>query len=281
MKFKHQLILVGSIAGLVAISIIAYYKYIHTAIRPPVYHKDLSWNEVAHNPNSFIMHAGGAIDSIKYTNSREAVLQSISNGSKMIELDLAITSDNYIVAVHDWKHFRSIAGLVPKDEPMSLEEFRKQKIHDKYTPLTYIEIEEIFSNNPNLILVTDKISDYKIIVDNFSFIDRIYVEVFGMKDYQKALKAGIKYPMFSLSSHKHIDLVRQANIPLIVMHSKFMMEFEKEIQNLFDSGVCIYVYSSNDENFFKKYISHTITGVYTDFWVINKGNSSEKNGKTY
>jgi hypothetical protein len=34
-----------------------------------------------------IMHAGGAIDGVKYTNSVESVLKSIANRERLIELD--------------------------------------------------------------------------------------------------------------------------------------------------------------------------------------------------
>lgn len=42
-----------------------------------------------------IAHAGGEIDGHIYTNSLEPVQQSIKRGYKFIELDLALTSDQY------------------------------------------------------------------------------------------------------------------------------------------------------------------------------------------
>ena len=51
-----------------------------------------------------IAHAGGAIDGHVYTNSKEAVLNSINNGSKYIELDFSLTSDSELVCVHRWEN---------------------------------------------------------------------------------------------------------------------------------------------------------------------------------
>ena len=58
----------------------------------------------------YIAHAGGAIDGIRYTNSKEAILNSISKGAKYIELDLSLTRDGKLVAVHDWHWFNELTN---------------------------------------------------------------------------------------------------------------------------------------------------------------------------
>lgn len=74
------------------------------------------------NPNStnqnlrqnFIAHAGGAIidkgEVFTYTNSKEALLQSIKEGFKFIELDLVLDLQGEIFAAHDYKHFYKITN---------------------------------------------------------------------------------------------------------------------------------------------------------------------------
>ena len=56
---------------------------------------------------NFIAHAGGGINGLTYTNSVNAIEQSILNNFKLIELDLLITEDKMIIASHDWKSFRN------------------------------------------------------------------------------------------------------------------------------------------------------------------------------
>ncbi len=65
--------------------------------------------EIIVNSGGLIAHAGGGINGLKYTNSLEAMEQSIEHGFKMIELDLLISSDRRIVAVHDWNRFHVLA----------------------------------------------------------------------------------------------------------------------------------------------------------------------------
>lgn len=132
-----------------------------------------------------IAHAGGEIDGHTYTNSLEAVLLSIKNGYKFIELDLALTADSVLVAVHDWKEFNEITGFpLKKDTVPSYADFTKRMIYEKYTPLSAEMINGIFLNDTTLYLVTDKISNPQIIGQNFPHLkQRIVVEAFSYDDY--------------------------------------------------------------------------------------------------
>lgn len=65
----------------------------------------------------------GGIGNFTYTNSREAVLDSIQRHFRFIEIDLVKTSDGHLFAAHDWKHFKSLAGFSNNDKsPMALGE---------------------------------------------------------------------------------------------------------------------------------------------------------------
>ena len=106
------------------------------------------------NPNltnkdsQFIAHAGGALIDDKtgevftYTNSKEALLQSIKEGFKFIELDLSLDSQGEIFAAHDYKHFYTItnAQLVhflndSAFAPPSKDYIKNAKIYGRFTPL--------------------------------------------------------------------------------------------------------------------------------------------------
>ena len=71
---------------------------------------------------------------------------------------------------------------------------------NKYTPLDTEDINEIFSVNKNLILVTDKTNNFDLINNSFEFDkSRIIVEIFGKENYLKAIKNGIENPLYSAS----------------------------------------------------------------------------------
>ena len=234
---------------------------------------------------SFIAHAGGGIDGEAYTNSLEAVRKSISNSYSLIELDLLVTDDNKLIAQHDFKILEDICKVkifIDEDKKIKkkiyFKDFSKCKniFEGKYTLLKEDKIIEIFQNNKNLILVTDKIKNYKLIKKKFKFQDRLIVEVFTLKDYLKAKLYGIKNPMFLFTDgRRNILYTIFFNIKLISVSTANVVKYEKFFKYLLRNKVSIFSFSSNSEDFNKKYIGSSITGVYTDFWSINKSFCTE------
>ncbi|MBD5317371.1 MAG: hypothetical protein HDS11_06880 [Bacteroides sp.] len=154
----------------------------------------LSGAMVSAGPKHYIAHGGGAIDGQPITNSLEAVEHSIANGIKFIELDLQMTSDNKLVAAHDWGTFRELTGGGADDTQVpSLAEFCNKRIMGKYRPLTYLLIDSLFKANPDLWLVTDKITDVNPIEAFLPDIkERIIVECFTPEQYDECRKRGLR-----------------------------------------------------------------------------------------
>ena len=228
---------------------------------------------------------GGGIDNIAYTNSIEAVTKSIENGYKLIEIDLRETTDKHFVGVHDWlslKKKSNISDDIPIDNsPISFEEFKKLKLFDKYKPITSDQINNIFSNNKKLILVTDKTNNFKKIIKDFKFDhSRIIVEVFGKKNYFKSIKLGIKNPMYS-ANHADYDFIIKNNIKLIAASTKNILAHKEIYRSLNKHGIIIFAYSSNNKNFISENINELFSVVYTDFWDIKNNDCYSKECKSY
>lgn len=77
---------------------------------------------------SLIAHAGGGIDGVKYTNSKEALLQSIDTGYRLIEIDLLVSSDGEILGAHDWERY--IGQLITTETPPKRTEFISTKYQE-------------------------------------------------------------------------------------------------------------------------------------------------------
>ncbi len=159
----------------------------------------------------YIAHAGGAIDGYTYTNSLEAVENAINNNITYIELDLALTSDSFIVAAHDWESFAEMAGIHLNDKTApTLDIVKNCKLYGKYTPLTFSMIDSLFFSNPGLTLVTDKLDDTEIMSRQLPRLSgRVLVECFSGDSFKQTAENGWGFPMASYFS---IATLNVANI---------------------------------------------------------------------
>ncbi len=217
------------------------------------------------NENCLIAHACGQIDGKNYTNSLEAITQSIEKGYKFIEIDLCITNDNEIVAMHDLGHFVYITGNKNLDN--NFQDIIKQKIYGKYTPLTVEKINELFNKDKNLILVTDKISNFDILLNNFNFTDRMIVEVFSLKKYKEALRKGILYPALCIGRKEDFKVVIKENIRMVTTSIDFLKQNTDIFKYFHKKGVVIMVYGTpeiNDEQILKNNVGVTCSLAYVD-----------------
>lgn len=166
---KKKLVMILSIlilAGLAIMTGISYNEY-----------KNAEWYE----KYPIICHEGGAIGEVSYTNSKEAFENSISKGHKVFEVDFLYTSDNHLVARHNWND--EITEGFSRDNKPDYETFMNTKIYDMYTPLSIENIIDYMKNNKDIYVVTVKdyisvlntiveaakvsSSDYKNILDRF------------------------------------------------------------------------------------------------------------------
>ena len=219
-----------------------------------------------------IAHAGGQIDGHTYTNSIEALESSIQKGYRHIELDLLETLDGHIVAAHDWKHYHEITGG-SGDTPLTIHEFAQRKIHGKYTPITYKDINSYFTKH-NLVLVTDKIENYDLLLKEINLPrERLLVETFSHKQYRKALGKGVKYPMLCLwdkaSLDEHSQRLWGGSVAMLTVPVNIILEAEKELAAQTSKGVGVFAFTSNDVDFVERHMGATVTGFYTDFITPN------------
>ena len=252
-------------------------------------------DSTSQNADFLIAHAGGGLivgdEKFSYTNSKEALLQSISEGFKFIELDLMLDIDGDIFAAHDYEHFYGITGAEFADKavlqrPPSKDYIRKGRIYGRFSPLEKDEINEIFLANPSVYLVTDKLNDFTALSRQLKFKDRLLVEVFSTQNYFKALKMGFKYPMFCVwDSADALKEAMRLDIAMITANTRLLQseQGEKLAREYIENGGCIMAFSSNEKAFIDKHKNAYATAFYTDFYDIKKGKCKIDEGecKTY
>lgn len=250
----------------------------------PIYYAFISWNTSPlpekvvsrggiTDPNAYIAHGGG-VKQFVYTNSKEALEDSIRKKFYFVELDMVETLDHHILAAHDWEYFRKKTGSQDGKKAMSLAEARSLKINGSFTPLSGNEIAEYMSNYPDLFLVTDKIKNYELLLKEIPFPNRMIVEVFSIKDYVRALRAGVKYPALCVGkSRERIMQAMRHNIKLVTMEAdkRLFSENLGDIKRFHDNGGVILLFYVNFSDadtydFLNVHLGKTFTKIYTNRW---------------
>ncbi|CAK1935321.1 GP-PDE domain-containing protein [Vibrio crassostreae] len=213
----------------------------------PNEHNNIS--EIIVNSGGLIAHAGGGINGLKYTNSLEAMEQSIEHGFKMIELDLLISSDGRIVAVHDWKSFHEMTSS-NNTGSISYKEFESKIIYDKYKTLNISTAIDILGEN-DVVLVTDKIKNLALLSKYIIDKDKSIIEVFSTDKYNEAIELGFNNVALNIDLNTPLILewIDLNKIKAVTYRGDNLgslgSEYQKAIE-LSNMGVSAMIYSTND-----------------------------------
>lgn len=231
-------------------------------------------NDGYKNPAAYIAHGGG-IGKFTYSNSLDAVLDSVINKKfQFVELDLLETTDGKLVGGHDWKSFHKLTNST-KEDALASTDIENLFIAGRYKPIFGEDIKKLMDHNENLIVITDKIKNYPLIAKELPELNRVIVEVFDVFDYLNAIKAGIKLPAFHISSPEQIKLARKLKFPIVTIDAPNFFDTEENIrlvQQLHNEGVTIFLawvsYPKKDTpEWIHKYLGCTVSKIYTDKWA--------------
>ena len=223
------------------------------------------------NPAFWIAHGGGVGEYV-YTNSREAVLDSLARGFRFIELDLMVTADGFLVGAHDWPGFRRMVGASEGKEPLTRAEILALKDKWKCTPLFAEDICHLMERNPSMVLVTDKIQDFERLTGEIPHADRMVVEAFSPHDYLQALRAGFRHVALTVSVLYDLQQAEKYNVSGIVLYAPLMEKSPEALElvkRLHAKGCCVTVHGSivsDKPEFVRTHLGRNISRIYTDTW---------------
>lgn len=226
-------------------------------------------------PNAYIAHGGG-VGRYVYNNSLEAAQDSIAQGFRFIEFDLLVTTDGHLVGGHTWSELKRMAHLPEGEEPLSLAEVVEKSRPGEFSPVTAKDICRLLEENPGLMVVTDKIADYELLLREIPHPDRLIVEVLGgAYGYQRAIAAGVRYPSLSVYGVAQMKLARDCGIPIVSMsddHFFLSPEGVKLVKEMHDMGMTILLFNFHGdaywdtEEFIREHLGRSFSMIYTDSW---------------
>jgi glycerophosphoryl diester phosphodiesterase len=233
----------------------------------------------------YIAHAGGQVEGIKYTDSKEALDYNYAQGFRLFELDIIETSDGHFVAAHDWNHWKKETNFQGK-VPVSLTEFKKHKIRKKYTSLDMSAISQWFSQHPDALLISDKVNRPKEFAQQFVDKNRLVMELFSLKAIEEALQIGVR-PLISEKAMAEIkgDVVSylvENKIKFVGLSRRSIQSKEDFLKKCRENDIRVYVYHVNfdagkDEQYVLDNEIGRVYGMYADKWLpeFQPGNTKE------
>jgi len=239
--------------------------------------------------NMLIAHGLGAINGATATNSLEALEYNYQAGYRVFEIDLAATSDDKLVAVHDWDTFTGfikntfpeLAWKVPTHE-----QFKGAKFYGYLTPLDFTDIANIMSAHKDIYIVTDtKSADAAVIKKQFeqivnaaksvdeSILKRIIPQLYseemlGIVNKIHKFDSYI-YTLYMVYSpdYKVVDFAVKNNIKVVTMAPPRFTD--KFIKMLAEKGIYIYLHTINSMYEIENYRKKGARGFYSDFVTPN------------
>lgn len=231
--------------------------------------------EFTPNINRFIAHAGGEVNGIKSTNSKNALDENYKKGFRIFELDIIETSDGKLVAAHDWNmwaRFTDYTGTLPPTHA----QFMKQKIYGDYITMDMEGINAWFKKHPDATLVTDKVNDPIAFAEAFIDNDRLIMELFSVMAVEKASEHGIhammsQEPLMAIKDDK-TNFLKVNNVKYVALSRRIITSQKKLMLQLKEAGIKVYVYNVNfDPGKDEKYVHDNefglIYGMYADKWI--------------
>lgn len=229
---------------------------------------------------------GGLPNEKRVTNSIDALIENYKKGTRIFEVDLIETSDGYIVARHDWlPYLYEMLEQQPVTDDahaLTLEEFKSMKINKQYEPATLDDILNLMLEYPDIYIVTDTKTTtsedtsrvFKHIVDfvktkDEELLKRIYPQIYNKESYYALMDVypfkNVLYTLYYETSSKEDILnfsIREDIRGIVIPDYYYTDDFCHQLRSL---GMDVYVHTVNNLKEINKYLSQSVTGVFSDY----------------
>ncbi|MGF7057902.1 sulfatase-like hydrolase/transferase [Brassicibacter mesophilus] len=231
-------------------------------------------------PEIYISHAGGRVEGLSYTNSKEALAKSYNNGFKLIELDMEWTSDNSLALIHDWKGYVEQAFSV-EQKRYSTDEFKNFNMIKNLTQMTIEDLVEWLRQHKDAYIVTDikkdNVDALELIKERYpDVVDQFIPQIYSMDQYIPVQGMGYKNIILTLymsnyTDEEILDFVKRQNIFAVTMPiDRAKTELPRKLNK---ENVFVYAHTINDKELKQELEKNEVNGFYTDDLVPEKNKS--------
>ena len=241
-----------------------------------------------------IIHACGEItgpdgEVYDYTNSREALEQTLSKGAHFVEIDFAFTSDKKLVCIHNWKKDFVKADGTMVESAATWEEFTKGSILGFFSTMTLEDLVQILQDHPDVYIVMDvkaaeMLRGYRYMAKFLSgkypeMLPRMIPQFYHASQYEYLYGCGYRTMIFSLYrsgvweySYSALDGIIKRKLLLGVTFRQRYLHGGREgeqvpddlLQRVLSSRNPVYVHTIDDPDDQQEAYGMGVTAVYTN-----------------
>ena len=236
---------------------------------PAFTHSEDAW----YLDTTLIYHAGGGIDGIKYTNSKEAMEWAVQQGN-VLEIDFRYTEDGTLICAHEW------TDITESEESLTRSEFEALKICGAYTPMTAEDLISFMSLHEDVRVVvdtkeTDAVSVVRELIrlagNREDIIDRFIVQLYDKGTKQSFLELH-PFPeenflftcyQFGSDPESVLRVCMEENISVVTVARN---TWDADTVKLFtDKGIILFEHTLNRLDHVRSAHKKGIHGFYTDY----------------
>lgn len=240
-----------------------------------------------------IYHACGGIDGISYTNAKEALELTLSNGKMLVEVDFLFTEDGHLICGHKWndiipveedkktkKNKKKTEETLPEVK-CTLDVFRTLKIKGNYTGLTASDIISYMQEYPDLYIIVDTKEEnltgvvgelLRLCDHQQSVADRFVIQLYdqGQKEKLRELYPfrddNFLFTCYKFDPLRVEEILALCDAEQIDVVTVSYGSWEAETVNLFlERGILLFEHTVNLPEMVQLSLEKGIYGFYTDF----------------
>jgi len=220
-----------------------------------------------------VAHAGGAVNGVTYTNSREALDTNYAGGQRWFELDFSWTSDGELVAVHDWE-WAWPARFIDASGVPTRAGFQAAVMRHGLQQMTLDDVVAWLQTHPDAVVITDlKLRN----TEGLSLIrqragacwSQFVPQIYGPDEYAEVHSLGGAHPpILTLYQSKLSD---DGVIRFVEAHKLFAVTMPASrarsgdlASRLRAGGIFVYAHTVNDVSELASLAAAGTGGVYSD-----------------
>lgn len=220
-----------------------------------------------------IMHAGGSLGDMTYTNMKEALDKHYQRGRRYFEVDFEKTADGEFVALHSWDGFiTKFFGKAYKNVAYDHKDFQAFTSVHGYTPLDLKGVIQWMKNHKDAYLITDCKKDNILFLKKLKekapeIVPRVLPQMYFTKEYEEIKGLGYEGIIWTLyrgnfTEQEVLDFAKAHPLYGITMEEKY---YDQGLgKRLIEAGHPVYVHTINDYQKAKRMMDQGVQGIYTD-----------------